>query len=90
MLAPAALTATAQALAEADSHFRQRVTVFELVVERARFDADRVRRQYDASSRRTRLVARTLDHALEDRLAALHHAENDLAGCCCVDGKRTG
>ena len=36
VLAPAALTATAQALAEADANYRRELAVFELGVERAR------------------------------------------------------
>ena len=38
---PAALTATAQALAEADTHHRRDLAVFELATERARYEADR-------------------------------------------------
>ena len=79
VLEPAALSATAQALAEADAHFRQRLAAFELAVERARFEADRARRQFDAVEPENRLVARTLEKALEDKLAAQRRAENDLA-----------
>ena len=61
VLEPAALSATAQALAEADAHFRQRLAAFELAVERARFEADRARRQFDAVEPENRLVARTLE-----------------------------
>ena len=43
VLQPAALTATAQALAEADANYRRDLTVFELAVERARYEADRAR-----------------------------------------------
>jgi excisionase family DNA binding protein len=79
VLEPASLTATAQALTEAETHYRQRLAAFELVAERARYDADRARRQFDAVEPENRLVARTLERALEDRLAALHRAEADLA-----------
>jgi hypothetical protein len=41
VLEPAALTATAQALAEADTHHRRDLAVFELATERARYEADR-------------------------------------------------
>ena len=71
VLEPAALAATAQALAEADAHYRQRLAVFELAVERARFEADRARRQFDAVEPENRLVARTLEKSLEDKLAAV-------------------
>ena len=79
VLEPAALSASAQALAQADTHFRQRLAAFELAVERARFEADRTRRQFDAVEPENRLVARTLEKALEDKLTAVRRAENDLA-----------
>jgi excisionase family DNA binding protein len=78
VLEPAALSATARALAEADTHYRQRLAAFETAVERARYEADRARRQY-AVEPENRLVARTLERALEDKLAAVRRAETDLA-----------
>ncbi len=48
-------------------------------MERARYDADRARRQYDAVEPENRLVARTVERALEDKLAAQRRAEADLA-----------
>jgi len=41
VLAPAALTATARALADAEAQHRTRLVAFELAVERARYEADR-------------------------------------------------
>lgn len=79
VLEPASLTATAQALAEADTRHAQRLKAFELTVERARFEADRARRQFDAVEPENRLVARTLEAAWEDKLAAARRAEADLA-----------
>jgi DNA invertase Pin-like site-specific DNA recombinase len=79
VLAPAALTATAAALAEADAAYRSRLLVFDTAVERARYDAERARRQYDNVEPENRLVARTLETALEAKLAAVRAAENDLA-----------
>ena len=79
VLEPASLAATAKALAEADEHHRQRLAAFELAVERARYEADRSHRQYDAVEPENRLVARTLERGLEDKLAAVRRAENDLA-----------
>ena len=70
------LAATAKALAEADANNRQRLAVFELAVERARFGADRARRQFDAVEPENRLVARTLERSLEQ--AAVRQAEADL------------
>jgi hypothetical protein len=61
VLAPAALTATAQALAEADANYRRDLAVFELAVERARYEADRALRQFDNVEPENRLVARTLE-----------------------------
>jgi hypothetical protein len=53
VLAPAALAATAQALGEAEQAHATSLRAFTLAVERARFDADRARRQYDAVEPRT-------------------------------------
>jgi len=78
VLEPASLEATARALAEADAHYRQHLAVFGLAVERARFEADRALRQYDAVEPENRLVARTLEKALEAKLTAVRRAENDL------------
>jgi DNA invertase Pin-like site-specific DNA recombinase len=78
ILEPASLQATAKALTEADAHYRQRMAAFELAVERARYEADRAHRQYDTVEPENRLVARTLERALEDKLAAVRRAENDL------------
>ena len=79
VLAPAALAATAQAMAEAETCYRQRLQVFELAAERARYEADRALRQFNAVEPENRLVARTLERALEDKLAAVRAAGNDLA-----------
>ena len=67
-LEPAALAATVQALQDARAHYRQHLAVFERAAERARFEADRARRQYDNVEPENRLVARTLEAALEARL----------------------
>jgi DNA invertase Pin-like site-specific DNA recombinase len=79
VLEPASLAATAKAMTEAEQHWRASLAVFETAVERARFDAGRVMRQYDAVEPENRLVARTLERALEDKLAVLRRAEHDLA-----------
>jgi DNA invertase Pin-like site-specific DNA recombinase len=79
MLEPASLTATAKALAEADANYQRRLGVFELAVERARFEADRARRQFDAVEPENRLVARTLERSLEKALVAQRQAEGELA-----------
>jgi DNA invertase Pin-like site-specific DNA recombinase len=79
VLEPASLAATAKALAEADANHRRHVAAFELAVERARFDAERARRQFDAVEPENRLVARTLERALEAALVGQRHAEANLA-----------
>jgi excisionase family DNA binding protein len=79
VLEPASLAATAKAMTEAEQHWRAGLAVFETAVERSRFDAGRAMRQYDAVEPENRLVARTLERALEDKLATLRRAEHDLA-----------
>lgn len=78
VLEPAALSATAQALTDAEQVHAAALRTFELTVERARYEADRARRQYDAVEPENRLVARTLERALEAKLAAQRQAERDL------------
>jgi DNA invertase Pin-like site-specific DNA recombinase len=78
VLAPAALAATAQALADAQQAHATGLRAFELAAERARYEAGRARRQYDAVEPENRLVARTLERALEARLTAQRQAERDL------------
>ena len=78
VLEPAALAATAQALGDAERSHAATLRAFELSVERARYEAERARRQYDAVEPENRLVARTLERGLEAKLAALRQAEHDL------------
>jgi hypothetical protein len=78
VLEPVALIATAQALADAERAHAATLRGFELSVERARCEADRARRQYDAVEPENRLVARTLERALEAKPAAQRQAEQDL------------
>ena len=79
VLAPASLAATVQALADARARHRQNLAVFERAAERARYEAGRALRQYDNIEPENRLVARTLEAVLEDKLAAVRIAENQLA-----------
>ena len=78
VLAPASLAATAQALQDAEQVYADGLKVFTLAVERAGYEADRARRQYDAVEPENRLVARTLEAALEGALARQRDAERDL------------
>jgi hypothetical protein len=79
VLQPAALAATAAALAEAEDQHARRVRAFELAVERARYEAERTRRQFDAVEPENRLVARSLERDWQARLVTLRQAETDLA-----------
>jgi DNA invertase Pin-like site-specific DNA recombinase/predicted DNA-binding transcriptional regulator AlpA len=79
VLEPAALAATARALTEAETYHRTRLAAFELAVQRARYEAGRAQRQFDNVEPENRLVARTLERALEGKLAAQRRAELDLA-----------
>ena len=78
-LAPACLAATIQAMSDTQAQFRQNLAVFERALERARFEAGRAHRQYDNVEPENRLVARTLEAVLEDKLTAVRAAENQLA-----------
>jgi DNA invertase Pin-like site-specific DNA recombinase len=77
-LAPATLAATIQAMTGTEAQFRQDLAVFERALERARYEADRALRRYDNVEPENRLVARTMEAALEDKLAAVRTAENQL------------
>jgi DNA invertase Pin-like site-specific DNA recombinase len=79
VLEPAALAATAKGLSEAEAHHEHRLAAFELTVERARFEAERARRQFDAVEPDNRLVTRTLERAWEAKLVEQRRAESDLA-----------
>ena len=78
VLEPAALAATTAAIAAVQADGASRLSVFETAVERARFEAERARCQYDAIEPENRLVARSLEAAWEERLVALHQAEAAL------------
>jgi DNA invertase Pin-like site-specific DNA recombinase/predicted DNA-binding transcriptional regulator AlpA len=79
VLEPASLEATAQAMTDAEQRHRDQVAAFELALERARFEADRATRKHDEVEPGNRLVARTLEARLEERLAAVQRAEAGLA-----------
>lgn len=62
---------------EQESHQLERQ--WALRVERARYDAERARRQYDAVEPENRLVARSLERAWEERLRAVEAVEQEHA-----------
>ncbi|MGH9028584.1 MAG: recombinase family protein, partial [Acidimicrobiales bacterium] len=78
LLEPAAIAATTVAMAEAEGHHQRRLRAFELAVERAHYDAERARRQFDAVEPENRLVARGLERVWEQRLVELRQAEAEL------------
>ena len=66
-------------MTDTQAQFRQNLAVFERALERARYEADRALRRYDNVEPENRLVARTMEAALEDKLTAVRTAENQLA-----------
>jgi hypothetical protein len=77
-LEPASLLASARALADAEAEHQQRLGAFEVAVERARYEADRAKRQFDSVEPENRLVARGLEAEWEARLAEAQRAERSL------------
>jgi DNA invertase Pin-like site-specific DNA recombinase/transposase len=78
-LEPASLEATIAALRESEEAWdverQQRV----LMVEQARYQAERAQRQFDQVEPENRLVTRTLEREWEARLAVVTEREQDLA-----------
>jgi hypothetical protein len=66
---PAGAAASAEAVAELERQHEERLQGQRLALERAEFEAERARRQFDACEPEHRLVARTLERVLEDALA---------------------
>jgi excisionase family DNA binding protein len=76
---PAGVAATARAVAELEAEHDARLEGQRLALEQARFEADRARRQFDACEPEHRLVARTLERALEETLAVVERQRAMLA-----------
>ena len=72
-----ALTQASDQLANARSEKRRQL---ELEIERARFEANRCRRQYDAVEPENRLVARNLERRWNEALARVDHLQEALSG----------
>jgi excisionase family DNA binding protein len=66
-------------LAQAEAQYAQHLAGFSLAVERARYEAERAERQFNACEPENRLVARNLERAWERALSALRQAEARLA-----------
>jgi len=76
---PAAVDATAAAIDQLETEHAERRRLQLLAVERAEFEAERRRRQFDACEPENRLVARTLEGAFEHALAEAEQQRRALA-----------
>ena len=78
VLQPAALEASLDAAAEVEQRRRQVIRHWEQRLERARYEADRAARQYQACEPENRLVARTLERRWEEALQAVQQLEAEF------------
>lgn len=74
-MTPAAVAATAGAIREIEDQHQARLAGQRLALERAQYEAERAERQFDACEPENRLVARTLEHKLEEALAAVEREQ---------------
>ena len=77
-LQPAALDASLEAASRVDEQRRQVIRDWERRVERARYEADRAGRQYQACEPENRLVGRTLERRWDEALQAVRQVEEDF------------
>ena len=93
-LEPATLRATAGALAHAEAEHQQHLRAFEAAVERARYEAERARRQFDAVEPENRLVASGLEASGRRAWPRSQRAERGAGGAtqspACVTDRRGG
>ncbi|MHB8693095.1 MAG: recombinase family protein [Solirubrobacteraceae bacterium] len=75
---PAGITASSSAITELTAQHDARLAGQRLALERAQFEADRARRQFDACEPEHRLVARTLESKLETALADVTREQRAL------------
>lgn len=78
-LAPDQVEIALAAVEQLTEESRQLERQWRLRLERARFEADRARRQYDAVEPENRLVARSLERAWEEKLRAVDALEQEHA-----------
>ena len=78
-LAPVRIEALAQASDQLTNVRSERRRQLELEIERARFEADRCRRQYDAVEPENRLVAKSLEQRWNEALARVSHSQQALS-----------
>ncbi len=76
---PAGVAATAGAVRELEDQHEQRLAGQRLALERARYEAQRAERQFDACEPENRLVARTLERKLEQSFATAERERGKLA-----------
>src|SRR4051794_2434544 len=76
---PAGVAATALAVGQLNDEHQARVAGQRLAVERAEFEVERARRQFDACEPEHRLVARTLEAGFEQALQAAERERGKLA-----------
>jgi excisionase family DNA binding protein len=76
---PAGVRASGEAIGELERQHEERLRGQRLAVERAEFEVERARRQFDACEPEHRLVARTLEARLEGTLSALERERRELA-----------
>jgi DNA invertase Pin-like site-specific DNA recombinase len=78
-LAPDQIAIALAAMGELEEEDRRLERQWTLRLERARYEAERARRQYDAVEPENRLVARSLERAWEDKLRAIEAVEQEYA-----------
>jgi hypothetical protein len=76
---PAGVAATAGAIRELEDQHEQLLAGQRLALERAEYEAKRAERQFDACEPENRLVARTLEHKLEEALATVERERGKLS-----------
>ncbi len=81
-LAPDRVDIAVAALEELGTQKHQLERQWTLRCERARYEAERARRQYDAVEPENRLVARSLEKAWEDKLRAAEAVEQEYQKWC--------
>jgi hypothetical protein len=78
-LGPDQIAIALAAMGQLQEESRQIERQWTLRCERARYEAERARRQYDAVEPENRLVARSLEHAWEEKLRAIECIEQEHA-----------
>ena len=77
-VSPAGLRASSQAVEQLEHQHKERLAGQRLALERAEFEAERARRQFDACEPEHRLVARSLERRLEQTLAEVERERGKL------------